>query len=91
MRALSIKRRATKKCLTGKAEGLTSKAGSCFREGLRELTISEDTTQKGRPIAVGRSFAFLSRSFRLPANAASLKSVPILSSACLRDKGGRRR
>jgi len=42
------------------------------------------TSQKGRPIAVGRSFAFLSRSFRLPANAASLESLPIsnLSSVC---------
>jgi hypothetical protein len=37
------------------------------------------TSQKGRPIAVGRSFAFLSRSFCLPANVASLKSLPILS------------
>jgi hypothetical protein len=44
------------------------------------FTISEDTTRKGRPITVGRSFAFLCRSFRLPANSASPKSLPILGS-----------
>jgi len=54
---------------------LTGKAGLCFREGLRASQFPKTLLRRAvRLPSGGPSHLFVARSFRLPANAASLKA-----------------
>jgi hypothetical protein len=77
MRALSTLRRATKKCLTGKA-------GLCFREGLRELHNFRRHYSEG-PSDCRRAVLRISES--LLSFAGEFKSLPIIQRVSARYKG----